>query len=99
MAKISLELIKELAELARLEVSPAEAGELRSELGSILDYVEKIQTLDTTKVIPASDRPDEQAPLRDDVPDRLMSPDGLLPAASLERGLLKTKPALTRDNG
>lgn len=47
---ISDEDVKKLAELARLDVSPATSSSLLHHLNSILEYVRQLSALDTTDV-------------------------------------------------
>ncbi len=54
MTKISKQEIDHLAQLARLELSPAEKALYRQHLAEILGYVEKVQKVkDTEKTKPA----------------------------------------------
>lgn len=46
--------IKKVAELARLNLKPEEQAKLEKDLGAILDYVKKLEKLDTSKVEPTS---------------------------------------------
>lgn len=46
--------IEKVAELARLNLSLEEKAKLEKELGSILNYVKKLDKLDTSKVEPTS---------------------------------------------
>jgi len=72
--KITREDVVRVAELAHLELSEAEVGLFRGQLDSILEYVEKLNQLDTANVEPmAGGRPagvadDPSSALRDDVP-------------------------------
>lgn len=50
--KISLEDVRHVAALARLELSAEEEQKLVAELGAILGYVEKIAEIDTAGVPP-----------------------------------------------
>jgi len=52
--KISLEDVRHVAALARLDLSPEEEEKLVTELGSILGYVEKLGELDTEGVAPTA---------------------------------------------
>ena len=62
--------IERIAELARLNLKPEEKEKLAKDLGAILDYVKKLEKLDTSKVEPTSHvlnmenvfRPDEVKP-------------------------------------
>jgi len=46
--------IDRVAELARLNLKPEEKEKLAKDLGAILDYVKKLDKLDTSKVEPTS---------------------------------------------
>ena len=46
--------IDRVAELARLNLKPEEKQKLAQDLGAILDYVKKLEKLDTSKVEPTS---------------------------------------------
>jgi aspartyl-tRNA(Asn)/glutamyl-tRNA(Gln) amidotransferase subunit C len=50
--RISREEVLRVAELAHLDLSGAEVEKLRSQLDSILEYVGKLNELDTSKVEP-----------------------------------------------
>ncbi|MGH7240291.1 MAG: Asp-tRNA(Asn)/Glu-tRNA(Gln) amidotransferase subunit GatC, partial [Candidatus Saccharimonadales bacterium] len=50
MAKLSREDVLKLAKLARLELTQEELDEFSAELPEILAYVEKLQTVDTSKL-------------------------------------------------
>ena len=69
--KISREDVLRVAELAHLELADAEIESLRSQLDSILTYIDKLNELDTAAVEPmaqvlAAGQPAD-ASLRDDV--------------------------------
>ena len=51
---VKAEHVKQVAALARLDVTVAEAERLTDELNRILEYMEKLNTLDTDSVIPTS---------------------------------------------
>jgi len=62
--------IDKIADLARLNLKPEEKQKLAQDLGAILDYVKKLDKLDTSRVEPTSHvlnmenvfRPDEAKP-------------------------------------
>ncbi len=54
MPKLSLEEVEHIAVLARLGLSPAENEMFRDQLSEILDYVEKLNRLDTAGVPPTT---------------------------------------------
>ena len=67
---LSLEEVRKVARLARLELSDADLVTMQTQLSAILDYVAQLQELDTTDVEPLAHplpianvfRPDEPAP-------------------------------------
>lgn len=67
---LSLEEVRKVARLARLELSEPDLARMRQQLSAILDYVEQLNQLDTTNVEPLAHplpvrnvfRPDESAP-------------------------------------
>ena len=52
--KITIEEVEHVATLARLEVNPEEKENLTEQMNRILDYMEKLNELDTTGVDPTS---------------------------------------------
>ena len=48
--QLNKEQVEHIAQLARLKLSPEELEKYRQELSSILDYVDKLQAVDTTDV-------------------------------------------------
>jgi aspartyl-tRNA(Asn)/glutamyl-tRNA(Gln) amidotransferase subunit C len=50
--RIDAEQVRKVARLARLELTEAEVEEFTGQLGSILEYVEKMNELDTSDVEP-----------------------------------------------
>jgi aspartyl-tRNA(Asn)/glutamyl-tRNA(Gln) amidotransferase subunit C len=52
--RISLEEVDHVAALARLGLSPSEREQLRNQLSSILEYVEQLNRLDTSRVPPSA---------------------------------------------
>jgi aspartyl-tRNA(Asn)/glutamyl-tRNA(Gln) amidotransferase subunit C len=95
---LSLDEVKRIAELARLELTEDELGLFTRQLGDILTYVEQIRSLDTAGVAPTSqvlNRPVD----RDDVPGATLSRHDLLgnaPDAAVEAGLFKVPSAIAK---
>ncbi len=50
MSSISKEQLEHLAKLARIELSEEEKGKFTSDLSSILDYIAKLNKVDTSKI-------------------------------------------------
>jgi len=51
-ARVTVEDVARVAELAHLELSPEETGAMRHDLNAILDYVAELNELDTDGVAP-----------------------------------------------
>jgi aspartyl-tRNA(Asn)/glutamyl-tRNA(Gln) amidotransferase subunit C len=51
-AKVSVQEVERVAELAQLELKPDEAARMLTDLNAILDYVAELNELDTTGVEP-----------------------------------------------
>ena len=51
-AKVTVEEVKRVAELAHLELTPEETGGMLNDLNAILDYVAELNELDTAGVAP-----------------------------------------------
>lgn len=64
--KITDETIKYVAHLARLELDEGEIELYTEQLNSILDYMEKLNTLDTSKIEPTSHPMPLKCVLRED---------------------------------
>lgn len=54
MPKLTESEVQHVAKLARLKLSPGQAQLFAEQLGSILEYVEKLNELDTTDVEPTA---------------------------------------------
>jgi aspartyl-tRNA(Asn)/glutamyl-tRNA(Gln) amidotransferase subunit C len=54
LVNISRTEVEHIADLARLELSESEIERLQSDLSQILEYVEQLNELDTTDVLPTS---------------------------------------------
>jgi aspartyl-tRNA(Asn)/glutamyl-tRNA(Gln) amidotransferase subunit C len=51
-SKIDIEQVRQTAKLSRLDLSEDEISQFTSQLGAILEYVEKLNQLDTSNVEP-----------------------------------------------
>lgn len=54
MSKITLDEVKKLAALARINITDEEAAKFQAEISSILEYVDKLNAIDTSDVKPTS---------------------------------------------
>jgi aspartyl-tRNA(Asn)/glutamyl-tRNA(Gln) amidotransferase subunit C len=59
--------IQRIAHLARIEITPQEATEVRLKLDSIFELIEKMRAVDTTGIVPMAHAQEVVLPLRDDV--------------------------------
>ena len=64
---LTLDDVNRIAQLARIEVAPDEAGEVLSRMTGIFRLIEEMQAIDTTGVEPMSHAQDVTLRLRDDV--------------------------------
>ena len=65
-SKISLEQVRHVARLARLELSPQDENRLRTDMDEMLAYVDKLNELDTKDVAPTTQVGEAGTPMRDD---------------------------------
>jgi aspartyl-tRNA(Asn)/glutamyl-tRNA(Gln) amidotransferase subunit C len=65
--ELSSEDIQRIAHLARIEITPAEAADVRAKLDSIFDLIGRMRAVDTTGIVPMSHAQDVTLPLREDV--------------------------------
>lgn len=96
--KIDNQTIQQLAALARLEIEPSQVPELKSQLAKILDYVDKIQSLKTDKVMPWSETRELTSPWRLDQAKPFSATESLIDIDKLDKGLLKTKPVFDNED-
>jgi aspartyl-tRNA(Asn)/glutamyl-tRNA(Gln) amidotransferase subunit C len=81
--KISKEEIEHIALLARLSLSEEEKALFGTQLSSILDYMEKLNELDTRNIEPTSHVLSLNNVMRDDIPTpSIMREDALMNAPS-----------------
>lgn len=96
MSKIDKEKVKEVAYLARLELSDTEVAKYQKELAGILDYVDTIKKVNTKDVLPTAQvagltdvwRIDEKHP------SELKRDEILANAPEKKDGYIKVKPVL-----
>ncbi len=88
--RISLEQVRHVARLARLELSAAEEQSIQADLSAILAYVDKLNQLDTSEVEPTAQVGESGTPMRpDEVTNRPASDDMLANAPARSRNLFK----------
>ncbi len=92
---LSLEEVQHIAELARLQLSPAEEELFRKQLSEILDYAARLQSLDTSEIPPTSSVLPPHSELRADQPRSGLSLQELMRNAPLaEAGQFRVPPVL-----
>lgn len=64
---LSAEDVQRIAHLARIEITPVEAAEVRQKLDRVLDLVGRLRAIDTTGVVPMAHAQEMTLALREDV--------------------------------
>ena len=89
-SKITLEQVRHVALLARLELSPQDENRLRTDMDEMLAYVDKLNELDTTNVAPTTQVGEAGTPMRDDEVTNRPDADAILAnAPSRDRNYFK----------
>ena len=63
---LSLDDVKRVAHLARIDITDAEADDVRSKLDGLFRMIEQMRAIDTTGIVPMSHAQDVVLPLRED---------------------------------
>ena len=63
---ISLADVERIAHLARIEITAAEAADVRTKLDAIFGLINELRAIDTTGVVPMAHAQDVALPLRED---------------------------------
>ncbi len=85
--------VDHIAELARLELTPKEKARFLKQLSSILEYFEKLKTLDTRNIPATSSVLPPHGALRKDEPHPgLTAEETLKNSAQTEKGQFKVPP-------
>jgi len=82
---LSLKEVEHIATLARLELTSEEKARYRQQLSAILDYVARLQELDTTSIQPTASVLAEDGVLRPDQPVQGLNRDDILGNAAQTR--------------
>jgi aspartyl-tRNA(Asn)/glutamyl-tRNA(Gln) amidotransferase subunit C len=96
MAKVSEQDVKQIAALARLELTEADIKKYQAELSSILDYVDQIEKVETKNVEPSGQVTGLTDVVRDDVksPSMLTQDEIFKNTPDKKGGYIKVKPVL-----
>ena len=95
MAKLSLEEVETIAELAKLSLTPEEKATFQEQLSAILDYAEMLQQVDTTNIPPtASAVPLHNIMRSDEVKPSLPNEEALVNAPDADEASFKVRAVL-----
>ena len=78
--------VQHIAELAKLQLTDAEAALYQEQLSDILDYIQRLNTLDTEAIPPTATVLPLRSVMRDDAPRPSMPPDEILANAPARAG-------------
>jgi aspartyl-tRNA(Asn)/glutamyl-tRNA(Gln) amidotransferase subunit C len=76
--RITIEQVRHVARLARLELNAAEEQSLQSDLSAILAYVDKLNQLNTGEVEPTTQVGESGTPMREDEITNRPAPEEML---------------------
>jgi aspartyl-tRNA(Asn)/glutamyl-tRNA(Gln) amidotransferase subunit C len=79
-ARVTVEQVGRVAELANLELTPEESGRMLEDLNAILDYVAELNELDTAGVAPLA----QVSELADTAGANVLRADAVLPSLDRE---------------
>lgn len=85
-SKITLEQVRHVARLARLQLSAEEELRVQADMSSILAYVDKLNELDTADVAPTAQVGEPGTPMRDDAVTNRPAPEEMLANAPARQG-------------
>jgi aspartyl-tRNA(Asn)/glutamyl-tRNA(Gln) amidotransferase subunit C len=96
---LTLDEVEHIAALARLELAARQKQAYQEQLSAILDYIAKLQELDTSNVPPtAGGGSISRMSFRDDVPSPGLTPEELLAnAPQKQAGQFKMPPVFEHD--
>ncbi len=78
--------VRNVADLARLELSDADVALLANQLSAIVDYVNLLQSINTDGVEPLAHASEVHDVFRDDIPTASLKPDDALANAPARKG-------------
>lgn len=85
-SRITLEEVRHVATLARIELGPEEERKLQAELSDILGYVDKLNELDTSAIEPTAQVGESGMPVREDKVTNHPAPQEMLANAPAREG-------------
>lgn len=84
--KITIEQVRHVARLARLELDAAEELSVQANMSEILTYIDQLNQLDTANIPPTAQVGEVGTPMRDDVVTNRPAPDEMLANAPAREG-------------
>ena len=93
-AKISLEQVRHVARLARLELTPDEERRLQMDMSEMLGYVDKLNELDTDTIEPTAQVGESGTPVREDVVTNHPAAEAMLANAPAREGFFFKVPKI-----
>ncbi|MBI5722545.1 MAG: Asp-tRNA(Asn)/Glu-tRNA(Gln) amidotransferase subunit GatC [Planctomycetes bacterium] len=96
--KIDNELVRHIAKLGRIELADEQVGTFGRQLSAILDYVGKLQELNTDGIEPMAHAVELRNVLADDSPGESLKPDQALANAPQRDGDFFAVPKVIDDS-
>jgi aspartyl-tRNA(Asn)/glutamyl-tRNA(Gln) amidotransferase subunit C len=92
---LTVDEVRHIANLARLQLTPEEERRFAEQLSSILEYAARLLEVDTTQIPPTATVLPLQAPLRPDIPRPCPPREKILSnAPEKEAGMFRVPPVL-----
>jgi aspartyl-tRNA(Asn)/glutamyl-tRNA(Gln) amidotransferase subunit C len=91
---LTLDEVRKVADLARLELTETELATMAPQLSAIVDYINQLQTVNTDGVEPLAHALDLRDVFRADEPGQSLSEDEALANASARKGNFYRVPAV-----
>jgi aspartyl-tRNA(Asn)/glutamyl-tRNA(Gln) amidotransferase subunit C len=91
---LTLDEVRKVADLARLELSDAELETMAPQLNAIVDYINQLQAVNTDGVEPLAHAVDRHNVFRADAPGPSLSPDEALANAPARKDNFYSVPAV-----
>ena len=79
--ELTADEVRKVARLARIAIAPEQVEPMRAALGAVLEYVERLRSVDLTGVEPLFSPTDQEAAAREDVPGEHLGTRQLLDGA------------------
>jgi aspartyl-tRNA(Asn)/glutamyl-tRNA(Gln) amidotransferase subunit C len=96
MSKVTTEDVKQIAALARLELSEVDIKKYQAELSNILNYVDQIEKVDTKNIEPTAQVAGLVDVVREDAknPSEISRDEILANVPNKKEGYIKVKPVM-----